>query len=221
MVKGLALLIVDDERALADAVARELNGHPRIATVDICESVADATRAVTNNDYHVALVDVRLADGDGITLVRDLAIVRPSMRCIVITGFADPTTGAAAIRAGAVGFLGKDISLEDLGSAVEVVAAGGTSFSPYLLAHILRVLRDQWRIETLLRALSAREYEVLILMVEGYSRSAIATALYLSLNTVRSHARSVFAKLGVHSSLEAVNLARRAGIRPTIGAARH
>lgn len=211
---GLDILLLEDQPALAEALARILESREEISTVDIALNPGQARLRLLEREFDAAVVDVRLGECDGIDFVRDLAITHPDVPALILTAYPDPNVGADAIHAGALGFMGKDTSVDELITGLTTIAEGGCWFSPQLLASILRVLRHRWETADRLQLLSAREHDVLVLMVEGRNRAEIAEVLFLSVNTVRSHVRSVLRKLEVHSSLEAVSVALRAGVRP-------
>jgi DNA-binding NarL/FixJ family response regulator len=214
LVTALRILVVDDHRAFADALSAGLRACAAVKTVRVASSLGEARREADPDEVDVAIVDVRLGDGSGIDLVRELSRSAPDIRAVVVTAFPDAVTGAAAILAGAYGFMGKDVAFDQLLEVVRGAARGESRFPPALLTSILRVLRNHREIHERLSGLSPREYEVLLLMVGGYDRTDIARSLYLSVNTVRSHVKNILAKLDVHSSLEAVSLALQAGVRP-------
>jgi DNA-binding NarL/FixJ family response regulator len=213
-VPGLDVLLVDDQSVMADALAQVLTGRSEIATVAIATTGAEARARTRAAHFDVAVVDVRLGQENGLDVVRDLECAVSSVPTLVMTAFPDPNVGAAAIWAGAHGFLSKLTSVEELTGALVTVARGGSCFAPDLLTEILAVLRQQAQVAQRVNLLSDREADILRLMVDGQSRAQIAHTLYLSVNTVRSHVRSVLRKLDVHSSLEAVSVALRAGMRP-------
>lgn len=211
---GLAVLLVEDQPALAEALRTVLDHRAEVCAIEIADCPPVAKRKVMERDFDIALVDVRLGDANGIELVRELHASHPDLPVVVITAWPDSNTGADAIWAGAHGFTSKDVSVDQLVEGLATVAAGGSWFPPMLLTGIHGVLRGQWEVAARLNTLSGREYDILALMVNGRSRTDIAEILYLSVNTVRSHVRNVLRKLEVHSSIEAVGLALRAGLRP-------
>lgn len=211
---GLAVLLVDDQPALAEALSKILSDRDEVELVEVASEARLAKQKLLEREFDAALIDVRLGADNGIDLVRDLQVSHPDLPTVVFTAWPDPITGADAIWAGAQGFSGKDVCIDELLRGLATVAAGGSWFAPRLLSQIHGVLREQWEVAGKLSSLSARERDVLTLLVDGRSRAQIADTLYLSINTVRSHVRSVLRKLDVHSSLEAVGIALRAGIRP-------
>ncbi len=217
LVDGLSVLLVDDQPALAEALSTILTDRSEVALVEVAGEARVAKQKLLEREFDAALVDVRLGNCNGIDLVRDLQVSHPDLPVVVFTAWPDPITGADAVWAGAHGFSSKDVCVDDLVMGLATVAAGGSWFPPHLLTQIHCVLREQWELSSKLSSLSPRERDVLTLLVDGRSRAQIAELLYLSINTVRSHVRTVLRKLEVHSSLEAVGVALRAGIRPGAG----
>lgn len=130
----------------------------------------------------------------------------------------DPRTAARALQAGASGWVAKDCSLQRLLAVIRGVLRDETHLPPALLTGVLRELtaarKHRTESERLVESLTPREREVLRCMVAGLGRKAVAERLFLSPHTVRTHMQNVLGKLGVHSTLAAVALARRAGVGP-------
>ncbi|MYX23051.1 response regulator transcription factor, partial [Streptomyces sp. SID8380] len=155
---------------------------------------------------------------DGISLVGGLRATQPGVRTVVLAERDDPRRAALALQAGASGWVAKDCSLSRLLTVVRGVLRDETHLPPALLTGVLRELtaarRHRTESERLVESLTPREREVLRCMVAGLGRKAVADRLYLSPHTVRTHMQNVLGKLGVHSTLAAVALARRAGVGP-------
>ncbi len=211
------VLIVDDHLAFARAVALRLQAEPDLEVVACTRSAAEGEAAARRTDPHVVLVDVESGDDDGIEMVARLRSGKPSLRVLVLGSEEDAVVACAAIRAGASGFLTKAAPVDELVRAVRGVGRDETWISPRLLTDVLRKLQELPQLSgerALVETLSRREREVLTLMMAGRDRSEIARQLFVSANTVRTHTRNLMAKLGVHSSVEAVSFALRAGLRP-------
>jgi DNA-binding NarL/FixJ family response regulator len=137
---------------------------------------------------------------------------------VVLAERDDPHRAAVALQAGASGWVAKDCSLSRLLAVVRGVLRDETHLPPALLTGVLRELtaarRHRTESEQLVESLTPREQEVLRCMVAGLGRKAVAERLFLSPHTVRTHMQNVLGKLGVHSTLAAVALARRAGVGP-------
>ncbi|MBM9505021.1 response regulator transcription factor [Actinacidiphila acididurans] len=200
--------------------------------------------AVDNRRYDVVLVDADLGSGprpqtlqavpplteqqrspeprdpvlDGLALVERVRAQYPTTRTVVLAERDDPTRAARALQAGASGWVAKDCSLSRLLAVVRGVLRDETHLPPALLTGVLRELtaarRHRTESERLVESLTPREQEVLRCMVAGLGRKAVAERLFLSPHTVRTHMQNVLGKLGVHSTLAAVALARRAGVGP-------
>ncbi|MFI5757539.1 LuxR C-terminal-related transcriptional regulator [Streptomyces sp. NPDC051569] len=158
------------------------------------------------------------APADGISLVAGVRSGRPSVRTVVLAEKDDPTRAALALQAGATGWVAKDCSLQRLLAVIRGVLRDETHLPPALLTGVLRELtaarKHRTDSELLVESLTPREAEVLRCMVAGLGRKAVAERLFLSPHTVRTHMQNVLGKLGVHSTLAAVALARRAGVGP-------
>ncbi|RLV67217.1 Two-component system response regulator [Streptomyces sp. CBMAI 2042] len=155
---------------------------------------------------------------DGISLVAQVRVARPGVRSVVLAEKDDPRCAARALQAGASGWVAKDCSLQRLLTVIRGVLRDETHLPPALLTGVLRELttarKHRTESEQLVESLTPREREVLRCMVAGLGRKAVAERLFLSPHTVRTHMQNVLGKLGVHSTLAAVALARRAGVGP-------
>ncbi|MDQ0293774.1 DNA-binding NarL/FixJ family response regulator [Streptomyces sp. DSM 41037] len=239
-VVRIRVLVVDDHRIFAESLAAALTAEPDV-DVSAAGSGPAALRcleraAVESRPYDVLLVDADLGaarppqpgplreaggDGapvDGIALVAGVRSVQPGVRTVVLAERDDPRRAALALQAGAVGWVAKDCSLSRLLTVVRGVLRDETHLPPALLTGVLRELtaarRHRSDSERLVESLTPREREVLRCMVAGLGRKAVAERLFLSPHTVRTHMQNVLGKLGVHSTLAAVALARRAGVGP-------
>ncbi|WP_328719942.1 response regulator transcription factor [Streptomyces sp. NBC_00247] len=231
----IRVLVVDDHRIFAESLAAALAAEPDV-DVAAAGSGPAALRcldraATEGRAYDVMLVDAELGGGpqvggvphqggpvDGISLVAGVREGRPGVRTVVLAERDDPRRAAAALQAGASGWVAKDCSLQRLLTVIRGVLRGETHLPPALLTGVLRELtaarKHRTESELLVESLTPREREVLRCMVAGLGRKAVAERLYLSPHTVRTHMQNVLGKLGVHSTLAAVALARRAGVGP-------
>ncbi|WP_327680117.1 LuxR C-terminal-related transcriptional regulator [Kitasatospora sp. NBC_00458] len=160
---------------------------------------------------------------DGITLLVRARRHHPGLRAIVLATADDPHRAARALHAGATGWVAKESSLARLLAVIRGVLRDETHLPPALLTGVIRELttarRDRTESERLVDTLTPREKQILRCMVAGLGRQAVAERLYLSPHTVRTHMQNVLGKLGVHSTLAAVAVARRAGVSPSEPAA--
>lgn len=241
-VARIRVLVVDDHRIFAESLAAALAAEPDV-DVSAAGSGPAALRCLERataegRRYDVMLVDTELgilapggartvpapagaagtAPVDGISLVAGVRAGHPHLRTVVLAERDDPRRAAAALQAGASGWVAKDCSLQRLLAVIRGVLRDETHLPPALLTGVLRELtaarKHRTEIEQLVESLTPREHEVLRCMVAGLGRKAVAERLFLSPHTVRTHMQNVLGKLGVHSTLAAVALARRAGVGP-------
>lgn len=210
----MRLVVVDDHAAVADALAARLRCEPDVEAVASVTDPDGALAAIDALRPAVAVIDADLGRHDGIELVRRIRDANPHIGAVTVTGHDDGGVAAAAVRAGALGFVLKDEPTDVLVDAVRQVAAGEARVPAHLLATVLRSLRSHAEpTDHRIARLTEREREVLALIVAGHDRTTIASELYLSMNTLRTHIKNIFAKLEVHSALEAVHVAVFAGFR--------
>ncbi|WP_198944173.1 LuxR C-terminal-related transcriptional regulator [Streptomyces sp. CB03234] len=238
-VVRIRVLVVDDHRIFAESLAAALAAEPDV-DVAAAGSGPAALRcldraAAEGRRFDVLLVDADLGAAaapavaravpdhgegvvDGISLVTGVREGRPEVRTVVLAEKDDPRRAALALQAGASGWVAKDCSLQRLLTVIRGVLRDETHLPPALLTGVLRELtaarKHRTESERLVESLTPREREVLRCMVAGLGRKAVADRLFLSPHTVRTHMQNVLGKLGVHSTLAAVALARRAGVGP-------
>ncbi len=168
----------------------------------------------------VVVIDADVPDVDALDLTRRLRAAVPSLKVVLITARPRPSIVANALTAGACGYAVRSGDEVELASVVRRAAAGELVMPatelPLLLEHLRMVRADGRAAEVGLRRLTARETEILRAMAAGDPTSDIASALEISPLTVQSHMKSILAKLGVHSKIEAVTLAWRHGLSPSI-----
>ena len=211
------VLIVHGHQLFADALALRLGSEQGFVVTGTAPTLEAAIQQQQQRPADVFVVALSLGRHEGEEPIREL---RKRFPDIGIVAVAEPDTAAAAIRAtraGARGFVSMSSSANQLVTAVRAVSRREAHIPPLLLADVLDVLQsgghalNEW--EQLVAHLTTREVEILRLMVAGKRPNAIAEELYLSVNTVRSHLKKILSKLGVHSSVEAVSVAVKAGIR--------
>jgi DNA-binding NarL/FixJ family response regulator len=209
------ILVVHRHRIFAETLARRLEGEPGIRPVGIASTGAAARAAVNALGPHAAVLDMDIDDGAGFDLTAHLAHRDPPVRVLAILGAENRTATTRAIRAGADAVTSTDGSAADLVSAALALAKDGCWLPPRLLDGVLQEVRSSRpppnEHDRKLARLTSRERDILDRMVAGWDRTTIADELGVSVNTVRTHAQNLLAKLEVHSSLEAVSVARLAG----------
>lgn len=218
-VESVRVLVAGRHSLFSGVLGTRLTTEKGLAVVAVT-SHRQATTAARALGPDVAIVDV-IDNGD---LAYDLTVALceavPEMRVIVLGDDDDVRTVCASMSGGASAYVTRDQSMDSLVEVIRGVTRGETFVPPPLLTGLLKRLQDRSRgrgqQDRKLDVLTSRERTILELMVAGMDREAIGRTLGLSLNTIRTHAQNCYAKLGVHSSLEAVHVAHRAGLRPTV-----
>jgi DNA-binding NarL/FixJ family response regulator len=173
---------------------------------------AAALAALHRFQPDVTLVDLSLPDCDGTELIRDLCRERPGMPVVVVTQVSDEARILSAIRAGAAGYVFKADVGQRMVQVIEEAARGGAPMSRPVARLLLRVYRGGLPTTPQAPALTRRERSVLAMLAEGKSYAEVGIKLGVSENTVRSHVRSIYEKLGVSSKTEAVMAGLRMGL---------
>jgi len=211
------LVVLHPHRIVAEAIARRLDAEPDLRVVEMCANPASVQSAANALAPDVAVVHVEPQDRAVFELIAALADRDPAVASVAILATDDTQAAIHAIRAGASSVLSKDSATSELVEAVISVVQNEAFVSAHLLHAVLRELRSSEPMpneyDMLLRRLTPREREVLSYLASGHDRATIAARMRLSVDTVRTHTRNILAKLEVHSSLEAVSIARRASAR--------
>ncbi|WP_441250506.1 response regulator [Kitasatospora sp. McL0602] len=217
----LRVMVVDDENLLRSGVAAILGAAPDLDVVAACGG-AEAVGLAQARRAEVVLLDVRMPDVDGLTVLRRLRRLAEPPQVAMLTTFDADEYLDDALRAGAKGFLLKDTGPRELVSAVRALGTGGGCLSPPVVRRLLHGLLGSVGPATDLAGLSERERQVLALVAEGLSNPRIGERLHLSAATVKDHLSSVLIKLRVTTRVQAAVIATRGGLtvhRPGRGTA--
>jgi DNA-binding NarL/FixJ family response regulator len=200
--------VVDDEAPVRSGLEALLDREHGYETVACCATAA-AARAVLARGvlFDVALVDLRLPDGDGLELIAEIAESQPRAQILVLTKFADPQDIVAAMRAGAVGYLLKHTPPGRILQALDEAAIGGAPMSPEIARKLVESLRPRAAMDDC--GLTSREHEVLVQLARGARYNDIATNLGVGESTVQTHVKSIYKKLQVTSKAAATREALR------------
>ncbi len=206
------VLLADDHRMLRDSLRRSLEEHG----FDVVGEAANGSEAVRLTEAlvpDVVLMDVSMPLLDGVEATRQISRMTPHPQVVMLTMHADGDVMARAIQAGAVGYLVKDCSIDDVVATVRSAASGESVLSPGLASSMLAdVKKGPGRGNGEPPVISAREEEVLQLVADGLSLPEVAGALYISVKTVKNHLASIYAKLDARDRTQAVLRAVRMGI---------
>lgn len=213
-VRMTRIVVCDSHVAVGGALAAALSAQPHLEVVAVVGDVTSLFDTLAGTAADVVVLDVANADEDGVATVRRLRRLPSPPAVMVVTDIDDPAVAVAAVRAGVAAWVPKSLGVDHLIRVVSGVPYGRSWFPPVLLGQVLAHFADAppSSTATKLATLTPREYDVLLCMVHGLDRLATAKQLFLSANTVRTHVQNLFAKLGVHSQLEAIAFATRAGM---------
>lgn len=205
--RTMRVLVVDDHRTFADLLALALDGESDLECVGTAHSVTDAQGMVEALQPDLVLMDVQVGAGDGIETTACLTAAYPHLRVVVLTAFVTPALMQRAADAGACALLPKDGSLREMLSAVRSARRDGFQVQPGLLMELVRTDEPRYR-----PTLTSREHQVLDRLAAGHNTRRISRDLNISVSTCRGYVKTVLAKLGAHSQLEAVVIAQRHGL---------
>jgi DNA-binding NarL/FixJ family response regulator len=203
----IRVALVDDQTLVRQGIRKLLELSEDIRVVVEAADGEEALRVIADNALDVVLLDVRMPKRSGVDVLRRLRDSGREVAAILLTTFSDDAVALEGVRAGARGYLLKDVSLEELAAAIRVVAGGGTLIRPAVTGRAQRgieALRPGFDSLDPPDALTTRETEVLRLMAGGYSNREIADALGTAEGTVKNHASSILSKLGVRDRTRAV-----------------
>ncbi|MFC9324144.1 response regulator [Kitasatospora sp. NPDC057015] len=207
----LRVFLLDDHEVVRRGVRDLLEAEPDIEVVGEGGTCAEALARVPALRPRVAVLDVRLPDGDGVSVCRELRDRLPGLACLMLTSFDDDDALLDAIMAGAAGYVLKQVKGADLVSAVRTVASGQSMLDPATTRQLMESLRHQDESDdAALAQLTPREREILVLVGEGKTNREIGGELYLAEKTVKNHVSRLLAKLGVERRLQAAVMAAHA-----------
>jgi DNA-binding NarL/FixJ family response regulator len=229
----LRIVVADDQRAVREALATVLDAEPGFEVVGLAADGDEAVELAHRLSPAVVLMDLRMPNVDGVAATRRLAAELPAVKVVVLTTFADDSSIMGALEAGALGFLTKDAGREQIALAVRSAAAGQAVLDPLVQASLLRAASPAGAgaagagaagtsaeppasaasaPEALPDDLTPREADVLRAIAAGRSNAEIATELFISEVTVKSHINHLFAKIHARSRAEAVRYAYDHGL---------
>ena len=208
-VTHIRVFLLDDHELVRRGLTDLLGVESDIEVVGEASSVAEAMARIPATRPDVAVLDVRLPDGSGVEVCRDIRSQMPDVKCLMLTSFSDDEALFDAIMAGASGYVLKEIRGNDLVDAIHQVAAGKSLLDPSLTQKVLERLRRGNAEDERLAALSDQERRILELIGEGMTNRQIGEEMHLAEKTVKNYVSSLLAKLGMERRTQAAAFVAR------------
>ena len=205
----MRIMLVDDHKLLRQSLKRQLEEFGHEVVADVADGNS-AIAAALKNQPDIILMDISMTEGDGITACRAIMEADARQRVLMLTMHAEIDLIRKALKAGAVGYLTKDATFEEVLHALDLACNGDVIISPQFAQALLEEVDAQQAVQSSL--LSEREMEVLQLLAEGCSTPEIATNLFISQKTVKNHLASIYEKIDARDRTHAVIRAVKMGI---------
>ena len=212
MSEVIRILVADDHPLTRDGIRAALSLDVGLEVVAEASDGQEAVELAQSLHPDVVIMDVRMPRLGGIRATREITAATPDTRVIILTVEETQARVGEAIQAGAAGYLVKDVDARELGRAVHLAAEGSAVIHPNLTRQFLEEIRQLTRSEQNVASLSAREVEVLQMIAYGSTNRAVADALRISPQTVKTYLERIFTKLGVSDRTRAVAVALKHGI---------
>jgi DNA-binding NarL/FixJ family response regulator len=207
--ESIRVFLMDDHEVVRRGVAALLSAEDDIEIVGEAGTAAEALARIPAARPQVAILDVRLPDGDGVSVCREIRSSMPEIACLMLTSFDDESALFDAVMAGAAGYVLKQIHGSDLVGAVRTVASGQSLLDPRSTARMLERIRERQERKDPLQALTDQERQILLLIGEGLTNRQIGERMFLAEKTVKNYVSNLFAKLGMHRRTQAAAYAAR------------
>lgn len=208
---AVRLLLVEDQPVVRSGL-ESLLADAEISAIDVAQTAADAIEKAATTKADVVLLDIRLAEGDGLAALARIKAERPNLPVLIYTGYDNPSFAARAVALGAAGYLLKGATRDELVSAIRRAAAGESLWTREELRRVTSALAAPRTTFDLDVPLTRREMEVLTHIVEGHTNKKIADDLEISYETVKEHVQHLLKKIGVTDRTQAAVWAIRTGI---------
>jgi len=204
-MSSLRILLVDDHEVVRLGLRSLLDHHPNFEVVGEAAAESEAVQKALELEPDIVLMDIRLAGGSGVDACQQITAAMPEVKVVMLTSYAEDEMLFAAIRAGAAGYVLKQVGSNDLIRAIESASRGEATLDPSLTQRVFSEIRHSIQKEeaAAFGELTAQEMQVLALIAEGKTNREIASALFLSEGTVRNYVSSILSKLGVSNRAEA------------------
>jgi DNA-binding NarL/FixJ family response regulator len=205
----IGVFLLDDHEIVRRGVHDLLEAEPDITVVGEAATAESALARIPALKPDVAVLDVRLPDGNGVDVCRDIRSKMPEVACLMLTSFGDDEALFDAIMAGAAGYVLKQIRGTDLVGAVRTVASGQSLLDPEAASRVMQRMREQAQRNDPLSGLTEQERRILELIGEGLTNRQIGERLFLAEKTVKNYVSALFAKLGMERRAQAAAYAAR------------
>ncbi len=200
---SVRVFLVDDHEVVRRGLKELIDAEPDLEVVGEAGTAGMALAGIASVAPDVAVLDVRLPDGNGVEVCREVRARDPRIGCLMLTSFSDDEALFDAIMAGAAGYLLKDVKGNDLTDAVRRVAAGESLLDPSLTGRVLERLRRGDEQDPRLQSLSEQEKRILAHIAEGLTNRQIAEQMHLAEKTVKNYVSNLLSKLGMQRRTEA------------------
>ena len=205
----MRVFLLDDHEIVRQGLRGLLEVEDDLTVIGEAGTAEEALVRIPATQPDVAVLDVRLPDGDGVEVCREVRSRFPDVQCLMLTSFADDEALFSAIMAGAAGYVLKQIRGTDLVDAIRRVAAGESLLDPAVTSRVLERLRAEPKEDEGLAQLSEQERRILDLIAEGCTNRQISETIFLAEKTVKNYVSSLLAKLGMERRTEAAAYAAR------------
>lgn len=206
---SIRIFLLDDHEIVRRGVRDLLDAEADMEVVGEAATAAEALTRIGPSRPDVALLDVRLAEGSGIEVCRDIRSSHPEVRCLMLTSYTDDEALFDAVMAGAAGYVLKQVRGDDLVEGVRRVAGGSSLLDPSVTARVLERLRQGPEPDARIASLTDRERTILDLLAEGLTNRQIAERLYLAEKTIKNQVSNLLQKMGMSRRTEAAVYAAR------------
>ncbi len=210
--KPIHVFLLDDHEIVRRGVRELIEAEPGLQVVGEASTAAEAIQRIPAVRPDVAVLDVRLPDGSGVEVCREVRSQLPDLACLMLTSFSDDDALFEAIMAGAAGYVLKQIRGNDLVTAIRRVARGESLLDPTVTTKVLHRLRHPSEEDERLAKLTPQERRILDLIAEGATNRQIGTELHLAEKTVKNYVSNMLMKLGMSRRTEAAVFAVKAGV---------
>ncbi len=206
---AIKVFLLDDHEIVRRGLRDLLESAGDIEVVGEAGTAEDALRRLPAANPDVAVLDVRLPDGNGVEVCREIRSRMPTVQCLMLTSYADDEALFDSIMAGASGYVLKQVRADDLIDAIRQVAAGQSLLDPGVTARVLERLRSGTVADEKLEGLTDQERKILDLLAEGMTNREIADRMYLAEKTVKNYVSNLLSKMGMQRRTEAAVYAAR------------